>query len=290
MTLKIFFLIVLSLCFLPSLVLAGTSHYVDCSSGYDGNGSYASPWNSISSVNSHSLSTGDDVYFKVNTTCTPSTYLAVDWSGSSGDRVIIGAYYGNGQFGLNGNSRPIIDGNNNTVPSPSAYRGLIDIRKDSVSHVTVENLKLQYSGQSGVAVKYSDNVNVDNCYIYRPSESCIVYSAGVGDGVDTGIISDNICENSGYPDYTGSGAAITVTASDNEDATTNITVTRNKVYSSKLEGIGLYKKVTNSIVEYNVIYDIKTAHIYIDAGKFNTIKYNLIYDLRDCSIQQAMAY
>ena len=254
-----FFLIVFSLCFLPSLVFAGTAHYVDCSAGTNGNGSYASPWNNIPSVNSHSFSTGDDVYFKVNTTCTPSTYLAVDWSGTSGDRVIIGAYYGNGQFGLNGNSRPIIDGNNNTVPSPYGHRGLIDIQKASVSYVTVKNLKLQYSGRYGVGVAHSDNINVDNCYIYRPTGNCIVYSAGSGDGVDTGIISDNICENSGYPDYTGGGAAIEISAGDNEGATTNITVTHNKVFSSKHEGIGLYKKVTNSIVEYNAVYDIKTC-------------------------------
>ena len=142
----------LLLCLLPSLVLAGTAHYVNCSAGKNGNGSYASPWNNISSVNSHSFSTGDDVYFKVNTKCTPSTYLAIDWSGSSGDRAIIGAYYGNGQFGLNGNSRPIIDGNNNTVPSLAGHQGLIDIQKASVSHVTVKNLKLQYSGLYGVAV------------------------------------------------------------------------------------------------------------------------------------------
>ena len=64
MNLKKNFLIVFSLSFLPSLVFAGTAHYVDCSAGTNGSGSYASPWNNISSINSHSLSTGDDVYFK----------------------------------------------------------------------------------------------------------------------------------------------------------------------------------------------------------------------------------
>jgi hypothetical protein len=44
--------------------------------------------------------------------CTTSVILDIDWSGTSGNRVIIGAYYGNGLFGLNGNSRPVIDGNN----------------------------------------------------------------------------------------------------------------------------------------------------------------------------------
>jgi hypothetical protein len=270
--------ITLLLCLLPSLVLAGTAHYVNCNASQNGNGSYASPCNNISSVNNHSFSTGDDVYFKVNTTCTPSTYLKVDWSGTSGDRVIIGAYYGNGQFGLNGRSRPIIDGNNNTVPSFSVHRGLIDFMKPSVSHVTVENLKIQYSGRYGVSVRRSDNINVDNCYIYRPAGNCILYSSGSGDGVDTGIISNNICGNSGYPDYDGVGAAIEITSGDYEGSTTNITVTRNKVFSSKQEGIGIYKKATNCIVEYNTVYDIKTAHIYLASSKYNIVRYNLVYN------------
>ena len=76
--------ITLLLCLLPSLVLAGTAHYVNCSAGANGNGSYTSPWNNISSVNNHSFSTGDDVYFKVNTTCIPSERLEIDWDGSTG--------------------------------------------------------------------------------------------------------------------------------------------------------------------------------------------------------------
>ena len=151
MNFKFFFLIFFSLCFLPSLVFAGTAHYVDCSSGENGNGSYTSPWNSISSVNSHSFSTGDDVYFKVNTTCTltaNSDRLQVDWSGTSGDRVIIGAYYGNGQFGLNGNSRPIIDGDNNTYPNQ--YSALVEVAYDTNSYITVKDMKLQYSNARGV--------------------------------------------------------------------------------------------------------------------------------------------
>ena len=64
------FLIVLLSSLLPLLAFAGTAHYVDCSAGTNGNGSYASPWNKIPSLNSHSFSKGDDVYLKVKTTCT----------------------------------------------------------------------------------------------------------------------------------------------------------------------------------------------------------------------------
>ena len=267
----------LLLCLLPSLVLAGTAHYVDCSAGTNGNGSYANPWNKIHSVNSHSFSTGDDVYFKVNTTCTltaNSDRLQIDWGGISGDRVIVGAYYGNGQFGLNDNSRPIIDGDNNSYPG--SYQGLIEANSGSLlSYITVKDLKLQYSGAIGILVATTDHFNIDNCYIYRTTQNAILY--GDGDGANTGIISNNIVENVQYPDYDAGGAAIEVTSGDTEGATTNITVQYNKVFSSRLEGIGLYKKVTNSIVEYNVVYDIKNAHIYMDAGKSNTVRYNLVY-------------
>ena len=93
----------------------------------------------------------------------------------------------------------------------------------------------------------ADNVNVENCYIYRSAEQGIIYTASGGDGVDTGTISDNIVENTGYPDYDGIGAAIEITAMETPGATTNITVTHNRVHNGKHEGIGFYKGVTYCI-------------------------------------------
>ena len=278
------FFLALLLCLLPSLAFSGTANYVDCNADNNGNGSYASPWNNITSINSHSFSAGDDVYFKVNTTCTltaNSDRLQIDWGGTSGDRVIIGAYYGNGQFGLNGNPRPILDGDGTGEDDdgygtwPSANNGIIDIKNDSYDYITIQDLKFQYSNFSGVYVKWSDNINVDNCYFYRGREDSIVY----GTGVNTGIISDNTIENQGWnekwPRTFGAGANITLQA--NGGTTTNITVTRNKIFSGKHEGIGLYQKADGNTVEYNVVRDLTSHHIYIDAAKNNIIRYNLIY-------------
>jgi hypothetical protein len=81
--------LILLLCMLPSMVFAGTAYYVDPGATYDGNGTYASPWKTLASINAHSFSTGDDLYFKVGTTLNvpAGQYLNIPWNGTSGDWV-----------------------------------------------------------------------------------------------------------------------------------------------------------------------------------------------------------
>jgi hypothetical protein len=94
--------------------------------------------------------------------------------------------------------------------------------------------------------------------------------------VNTGRIIYNICENSKYPDYTRGGAAIEVSAGNKEGATTNILIARNKVFNGSHEGIGLYKKVTNSIVEYNIV---KNMQVFYDLYRCRKRKY---YSAQSC--------
>lgn len=270
----IFVLLFAVLTLFSSLAFAGTAFYVDCSAGSDGNGSYASPWNNIASVNNHSFNTGDDVYFKVNTTCTPDAEFIIDWDGTEGDRVIIGAYYGNGQFGLNGNSRPIIDGQH-TVPA-GPYGALIRASATELSgYMTVQDLHLHKSNTAAIVMKYVDNIIVDNCYTYQSVQQGIIFVR-----VDTGTISNNVVEEASYAaaplKSTGKGAAIALTSMDIEGATTNVVVSGNKVFHGH-EAIGLYKMVTNCTVEHNHVYDNDSYQIYIDAGYNNTIRYNFVY-------------
>jgi hypothetical protein len=259
------------------------NYYVDCSASTNGNGAYESPWNNLPSVNAKTFATGDDIYFKVGTTCylnADSDRLQVDWSGTGSNRVIIGAYYGNGQFGLGGFERPIIDGRN-TYPNNS--QGGVDIRNRS--YVTIKDLKIQNMGgivngvskrgRSLIAVD-SSYINVENCHLYRPYGNCIIYSK-----VNTGNIIDSIAEECKYPDFgigTFGGAAIEVTGMGTTGATKNILVAGNLVIKSAHEGIGFYKKVENSIVEYNTIRDMTSYHIYSDASANNTFRYNLSYN------------
>jgi hypothetical protein len=267
----------------PSLSSAATAYYVDCSAPSNGSGTFSKPFNSLRAVNTakSKFIAGDGLFFKVNTTCflnSDTDSLIVSWSGTDEqNRVVIGAYYGDGKFGLGGHNRPIINGKNRY---PSDYQGGFFIKNQKF--VTIKDLRFEGIGNSvakspkAVMVHDSRNIDVENCLFYRSSYGSIEYAR-----VNTGVIRDNVIEQSGYPNWARVGAAIEVTAANREGSTTNILITRNKVFNSKHEGIGLYKKVTNSIIEYNVVRDIRSFFIYIDAGKNNTIRHNLVYETNE---------
>lgn len=270
----------------------GATYYAyptTCSTG-SGDGSYGSPWTGMATINAYSFSAGDDLYFENSTNLTLTSnacILTVDWSGVDSNNPAIIGCYDNGDSDVDDctitplvdGGRPTFNGSANTYPS--GYQGLIDIQNASVSYVTVQDLKLEYSGRYGVGVKYSDNINVDNCYIYRSNKNCILYASGGGDGVNTGTISENYCENAGYPDYDGSGAAIEISGGDSAGSTTNILVTGNNVNNGKHEGIGAYKKATYVTIEKNVVRDMRSFHIYLGESMYCTARYNLVYESTD---------
>src|SRR5271166_1564265 len=77
-----------------------TSYYVDCSAATDGDGTQASPWNSLSGANATIFGPGDQLLFKSGTTC--KGVLSPVGSGSSDAPIVIEGY-GTG-------TPPIIDG------------------------------------------------------------------------------------------------------------------------------------------------------------------------------------
>jgi hypothetical protein len=77
------------------------SYYVDCSAATNGNGTQASPWNNLATVNARTFAPGDSLLFKRGTTCTG--FFSFSSAGTSSSRITIGAY-GTGAL-------PIIDGN-----------------------------------------------------------------------------------------------------------------------------------------------------------------------------------
>ena len=190
---KFFFIFVFYL--QSPLAFAGTAYYVDCRAPKNGNGTFLAPWNKISSVNNHRFNTGDDVYFKVNTTCisTESNGLRIDWDGSTDDRIIIGAYSAEGRFVLNGNRRPILDGQDNAYPSgPNSAMISMD-SKSLKGYLTVQDIRINSPKLHGILAKYVDNVTVNNCYTYRsPGRGIILVQS------NNGVISNNTVEEASY--------------------------------------------------------------------------------------------
>ncbi|MHC5905067.1 carbohydrate binding domain-containing protein [Streptomyces sp. S6] len=69
---------------------AGTTFYVNCSAASNGNGTQASPWNTVTNVNNTTFNAGDSILFAAGTTC--NGQLSPQGSGASGSPVSIGAF------------------------------------------------------------------------------------------------------------------------------------------------------------------------------------------------------
>jgi len=263
--------VLIILLLLPCLV-SGTDYYVDCSAETNGDGSYENPWKNMWSIRNHdSFQTGDDLYFKVGTTCKPGNPFFVRWNGIASNRVIIGAYYGKGQFGLNGNPRPIIDGNDNTVPG--RWQSLVTVSRSAPTdvYVTVQDLYFKNSGFHGIAFNHANEIAVDNCYIYYSNSSGIVVARSIN-----GSITNNIVDHPGVKsDGCSGGIAVSGMSQPN---TYNIRVAHNTVFGSKCEGINLIKWAHHCIAEYNVVYDNTNIGIYLSNSFANIARYNIVFE------------
>ncbi len=72
-----------------SALAVGTSYYVNCAAATNGNGTAASPWNNLTTVNSQTFAPGDSLLFNRGTTCTGSFVFSS--SGTSTNRITIDA-------------------------------------------------------------------------------------------------------------------------------------------------------------------------------------------------------
>jgi len=265
--LKIYLLIII---FIMPLSAFAETYYVK----NDGNDNLAgttdaTAWATIGKVNSSVSATGDDVYFKCGDTWT-GTRLYVDWYGTSGNRAIIGAYYGDGTIGVSGN-KPIIDGDNS---APSTYTdGLIYVVGGP--YVTVENIKIINSAGHGLRFHtntdygYADNVDaqdIDNAGI-------MWWYSDNGKATDCTITLAAMAYHRGE---IGDWPACLMAAYSQNAEFQNC-----KVYNVHGEGIGLYKNSHGGLVEKCLVYNAEKVGIYIEGSHDCIIRHNLVYGTTD---------
>jgi hypothetical protein len=113
----------------PTLA-AGTTYFVNCAAASDGNGSSASPWNNLTTVNSKTFAPGDSLLFNRGTTCTGSFVFSS--AGTSANRITIGTY-GTGPL-------PAIDGTGQNRA----------VKLLNTSYVTMQDLEVKNSRVWGV--------------------------------------------------------------------------------------------------------------------------------------------
>lgn len=261
--------IVVLLCLLVSPVWAAGPYYIKD----DGNNSYtglsdAQAWLTLSKA--AGLAEGSDVYLKCDDTWT-SERITVNWSGTSGDRVIIGAYYMNGSetVGVSG-SKPIITGPQDYSYPSSEYNALVET--GTQTYVTITNLDLQYSGGYAFFDDYGTHYtiinNVDMSYIWKQAmsikghgvivEYCTVQHFAMreaGDFVQPWPYGIGFRGNDCIARYNKVGDGY-------GEGITSITASGTQIYN-------------------NLIYDTGSCGIYLDATQNCNVHHNLIYGTND---------
>ena len=243
---------------------------------FDGR-SDAKAWKTIGKVNNRSFATGDDVYFKCGGIW--GTQLVVDWAGTAGGRAVVGTYYMDGgteTIGVSGN-KPILDGNNLTIPAAGSYSGLVHVIQ---SYVTVENIRCVDSGGMGFSAKGISNTNRISNVNFTNMESSNTYMHGVRYKYVSGGTIDG-CDMTRCGRGWQLGYKDTWPAGINTNNSDSITIKNNIVHENFGEGIGLYYGSTDCIVENNTCYANRSGQIYIDHSKNCIIRRNLCYGTTD---------
>lgn len=250
-----------------------TTYYVDCGAAPGGDGSYATPWDSVSGV--RGLNTSDDVYFKEDVTCTTSSYWYLDWGGTSDDAAIIGCYNGDGKFACDsGSGKAILDGG---VAESDWYdnsaSGHTIIHTNQKNYVTIQDLQLQNTFFHAIHVEQSNNITVRRCKME------FMGSAGVADPNKN---SDNLkveyCEvtKAGLRDKYGfcKGCWPAAIYSRSDGAV----IQYNYVHDTWTEGVNCHINSSNCTLQYNLVGATYSFGVYFSgAGSNKVAKYNLVY-------------
>ena len=284
---KYIFLFCLMALFFAERVYCGTSYYVDPSARSGGNGSYSRPWNSIDQVNAHRFVKGDDLYFKAGATLEMTDKLTIDWDGSAKDPAIVGAYYGDGEFGLGGSSRQILRGSYRrggpNVPSGD-YDALIHCSLSGAEYITVQDLALLESYSGGISFSAPtgggslSHIVAKNCLVRDNGRQGISFGATRHSLIEDCVV-EEVCQRKimvAQGRMKNAGAAIVIIGSGDETRSMYNTI-RGCTVARAFEGIGVYRGSTYGLVEDNVVYDVVEMSIYVNNARNATVRNNLVY-------------
>jgi len=204
---------------------AGTSYYVDCSASSNGTGTSASPWNSVTAVNSTTFAAGDSVLFKAGTTCTGQ--LTPGGSGASGSNISMSSY-GSG-------AKPIID----AAGATGAVIHLLNQQYWDIGGLELIDNASSPAYRSGVLAENSsggvlNHIRVHDMYIHNiAGYGGGWYSTNAGVGVQTdhttpvSTWNDVVVENNTFDHVDRIAVAVTPNADGQGTGLTTNTVIRN---------------------------------------------------------------
>ncbi|MFF6776695.1 right-handed parallel beta-helix repeat-containing protein [Streptomyces sp. NPDC012637] len=233
----------------PSASAAGNTTYVDCSLPVAGDGSQASPFNSIGQANGRTYAPGDTLAFASGTTCTGS--LAPRGSGTATAPVTLTSY-GTGAL-------PVIDGN-----------GAADaVSLTNQDHWRISNLKLT-NPASSLARRTGLRISATDGTAHRGFDiGHLVVDRVAGQTNKTSPATEDFVQSAGI-----------VTGASGTDSTLNdVHVHHNQISNTGGGGLkirvgAMSVKGSGVLIEHNVIKDVGGDGIIASYADAPMIQYN----------------
>jgi len=227
-----------------------TTSYVNCSLASDGNGSQASPWNSLSDVNARTFVAGDSIFLARGTSCNGS--LQPKGSGTSGSPITIDAY-GTGALPIvNGgstnnaavylNNQQYLQINNLEIIGGVKYGVYItgDTANQPLNGITLTNLNVH--GATGTSTSRSDSGEV------------FLSASGIGQTLNNTVIDGVTAHDSKVSEGIIVEAGGGWVGGSSQPLGNNVTVKNSTAYNVYGDGI-LIMELTNGLLENNVVYN-----------------------------------
>ena len=226
-----------------------TSYFLDCSSTASGNGTQASPWDSLSNANAFAFLPGDSLLLKRGTTCSGS--LTPQGSGKNGAPIVIDAY--------------------GTGASPTIDAGMNEegIRLVDQQYWEIGNLEIVGGDLFGVFVSAAPAQAVLNHLYFRNLDLHGAHHTSVAHGdsgelfvnvVGTTLLNDVLVDGiSAHDSQVSDGIEVISgfsTLPSNGSVTLGTNVTIQNSTSHNIYGYGiLVMQVEHSLIQNNVVHD-----------------------------------
>jgi hypothetical protein len=218
-------------------------HYVDCSAATNGDGSQASPWNSLTSPNAHAFGPGDSLLFKRGTTCN-GAFVAHN-SGSAAAPITL-ADYGTGAL-------PIIDGGTTNTATINIFEyEYYDIKNLAIRGGSLWGIRVDAS-TAGLALHHYHLISLDvsavNHVATARNDSGLI---GIYPGTSSSATMSDILVDGVTAHDTTAGAGMTIGGGKTLTGV-GITVRNSTAHDVYGDGIVIWQHL-NGLVENSVVY------------------------------------
>jgi hypothetical protein len=235
----------------PPLPRSATTYYLDCSASQNGNGTQASPWNSLVSVNAFTFLPGDHLVLNRGTACNGA--LTPQGSGAASAPIVIDAYGTGAQPEISGGSAEAAlklfnqqywEINNLEIAGGNLYGVYVsgNTPNASINHIYLRNLNVH--GATYTSTKRADSGEV---FISTNAAGQVLNDVLI-DGVTAhnSHVSEGILVSAGGAWIEGNGVS--------QPLGRNVTVQNSTAHDIYGDGI-LISELNNGLLQMNVVYN-----------------------------------